>query len=196
MNGSKMSKSTGNVVDPFVAIHKYSADVLRFYLLRVGGNFANDADFKQHELDLKYSSTLKGLLGNLLSRISGKKIMDKLSNANPIDIHPNDNEEILHNKLVSLHTRFITSMDTFEMGKALETIEDTLHEVCLFIFFSFIFTRPIRLTDISQKLSRGLIIPQLRIARDVSCTLGKHCVLLVFSFNQSCQIKAKNCLTN
>ncbi|TIA94829.1 hypothetical protein E3P94_04034 [Wallemia ichthyophaga] len=129
MNGSKMSKSTGNVVDPFVAIHKYSADVLRFYLLRVGGNFANDADFKQHELDLKYSSTLKGLLGNLLSRISGKKIMDKLSNANPIDIHPNDNEEILHNKLVSLHTRFITSMDTFEMGKALETIEDTLHEV-------------------------------------------------------------------
>ncbi|TIA84944.1 hypothetical protein E3P99_04107 [Wallemia hederae] len=128
MNSSKMSKSTGNVVDPFKAIHKYSSDALRFYLLRVGGNFSNDADFKPLELELKYKSTLQGMLGNLLSRISGKKILRKVTSTPFIADRLDEKGEPLRSKLDSLRLRYTTSMDAFEIGKALEAIEDALHE--------------------------------------------------------------------
>ena len=39
---AKMSKSRGNVVDPFWAMNTYGADVVRWYLARVGGRFAGD----------------------------------------------------------------------------------------------------------------------------------------------------------
>ena len=38
----KMSKSTGNVVDPFEAIDKHGVDVVRYYHARVGGRFRDD----------------------------------------------------------------------------------------------------------------------------------------------------------
>ena len=40
---SKMSKSKGNVVDPFKALEVYGVDTLRFFLMRIGGNFATDS---------------------------------------------------------------------------------------------------------------------------------------------------------
>lgn len=131
MNGSKMSKSTGNVVDPFEVINKYSADVIRYYLLRVGGNLSNDADFKPNELDLKYKSTLQAMLGNLLSRISGKKIVKRVESAQQygLSIDPTDSEKALYEKLKVLASKYSASMERFELGKALEVIEDTLHEV-------------------------------------------------------------------
>jgi methionyl-tRNA synthetase len=38
----KMSKSVGNVADPFEAIDKLGADIARYYLVRVGGRFRDD----------------------------------------------------------------------------------------------------------------------------------------------------------
>jgi len=38
----KMSKSTGNVVDPFQILEEYGTDTVRWYLARVGGNFVDD----------------------------------------------------------------------------------------------------------------------------------------------------------
>jgi hypothetical protein len=38
----KMSKSTGNVVDPFQILEKYGTEAVRWYLARVGGNFVDD----------------------------------------------------------------------------------------------------------------------------------------------------------
>jgi methionyl-tRNA synthetase len=43
MNKSKMSKSKGNVADPFEAIEKLGVDVVRWYLMRVGGSLPVDA---------------------------------------------------------------------------------------------------------------------------------------------------------
>lgn len=42
VNQVKMSKSLGNVVDPFGAMKTYGVDVVRWYLARVGGRFAGD----------------------------------------------------------------------------------------------------------------------------------------------------------
>jgi methionyl-tRNA synthetase len=38
----KMSKSIGNVADPFEAMKRYHPDVIRYYLARVGGRFTKD----------------------------------------------------------------------------------------------------------------------------------------------------------
>jgi methionyl-tRNA synthetase len=41
-DGQKMSKSIGNVVDPIAVMEEWGADVVRFYLIRVGGRWAGD----------------------------------------------------------------------------------------------------------------------------------------------------------
>lgn len=43
MNKSKMSKSRGNVADPFEALTTFGVDTMRFFLMRVGGNPATDS---------------------------------------------------------------------------------------------------------------------------------------------------------
>jgi methionyl-tRNA synthetase len=67
LGGAKMSKSTGNIIDPFVLIDKYGADALRYYLISaiVTGN---DADFRERFLVAEYNHDLANTLGNLANR--------------------------------------------------------------------------------------------------------------------------------
>jgi len=67
ISGAKMSKSVGNIVDPFVLGDKYSADALRYYLMSdiVTGK---DADFSEERLIERYNADLANSLGNLLNR--------------------------------------------------------------------------------------------------------------------------------
>ena len=67
LGGAKMSKSAGNIVDPFVLIDKYGAEALRYYLM---GDIATgqDADFSQERLIERYNTDLANSLGNLLNR--------------------------------------------------------------------------------------------------------------------------------
>src|SRR5215471_7684998 len=67
IGGAKMSKSAGNIVDPFVLTDKYSADALRYYLM---GDIATgqDADFSEERLIERYNAGLANNLGNLLNR--------------------------------------------------------------------------------------------------------------------------------
>jgi len=67
VNGHKMSKTLGNVIDPFVLIKKYSADALRYYFLREIPPFA-DGDFSERRFKELYNADLANELGNLLSR--------------------------------------------------------------------------------------------------------------------------------
>lgn len=67
VDGQKMSKSIGNVVDPVEVAHKYGTDALRYYMLRdfsPGG----DGDFSTSRLIARYNSDLANDLGNLLNR--------------------------------------------------------------------------------------------------------------------------------
>ena len=65
--GQKMSKSLGNVVDPFEVAEKYGIDALRFYLLKEIPT-AEDGDFNAARFDVMYAE-LANNLGNLLSRV-------------------------------------------------------------------------------------------------------------------------------
>ena len=66
-DGDKMSKSKGNVVDPFVLVERYGVDAIRYFLLSEFP-FGNDGNFDNATLITRINSDLANDLGNLLSR--------------------------------------------------------------------------------------------------------------------------------
>ena len=67
MEGEKMSKSLGNVLDPFAVIERFGADALRFYVLREVP-FGQDGSVSTASFELRYETELANELGNLASR--------------------------------------------------------------------------------------------------------------------------------
>ena len=67
LDGGKMSKSKGNVVDPYLLAEKFGVDALRFFLLRTFP-FGSDGNFSNELLIQTINTDLANDLGNLLSR--------------------------------------------------------------------------------------------------------------------------------
>ncbi|MBU6432731.1 MAG: methionine--tRNA ligase [Nitrospirae bacterium] len=67
VNGEKMSKSRGNVVDPNKMVDEFGADAFRYFLLREVP-FGQDGDFSEHAMARRVNSDLANGIGNLLSR--------------------------------------------------------------------------------------------------------------------------------
>jgi methionyl-tRNA synthetase len=86
MGGEKMSKSLGNVLDPFEAIERFGADALRFYLLREVP-FGQDGSVSSAAFEQRYESELANELGNLASRTTSMigRYLDGRVSAGEID---------------------------------------------------------------------------------------------------------------
>jgi methionyl-tRNA synthetase len=65
--GAKMSKSAGNIIDPFLLADKYGSDSLRYYLMR-DITTGKDADFSEERVLSAHNNALANSLGNLLNR--------------------------------------------------------------------------------------------------------------------------------
>lgn len=68
VDGEKMSKSTGNVVDPFKIISEYGLDQFKYFLLREM-RFGKDGDFSEKSLVSRINADLSNDLGNLVQRV-------------------------------------------------------------------------------------------------------------------------------
>jgi methionyl-tRNA synthetase len=67
VEGEKMSKSRGNVVDPFALADRFSPDAVRYFLLRESA-FGSDFSYSETKIRQRYTSDLGNDLGNLLRR--------------------------------------------------------------------------------------------------------------------------------
>ena len=67
INGAKMSKSTGNFVDPIAFADQYGVDALRFFMIREM-SVGQDSDFSIEQFFSRYNSNLANDLGNLVNR--------------------------------------------------------------------------------------------------------------------------------
>jgi len=70
VNGQKISKSLGNVIDPFELVKKYGTDAVRYYLLREIPS-TEDGDFTYEKFEARYNADLAGGIGNLVARVLG-----------------------------------------------------------------------------------------------------------------------------
>lgn len=77
--GAKMSKSAGNVVDPFEIVEKYGTDALRYWLTREMNTF-EDGDFMWEKFVENYNGGLANGIGNLTSRIM------KMASTNGVEV--------------------------------------------------------------------------------------------------------------
>ena len=77
VDGQKMSKSLGNIIDPVDLVAKYGIDGARYLLLSTLP-FSNDGDVSWEKLTEKYNADLANGLGNLVSRVLklGEKLED------------------------------------------------------------------------------------------------------------------------
>ena len=67
--GQKMSKSLGNVIDPFEVVEKFGTDALRYWVAKEANTF-EDSDFTWDKFKESYNADLANGLGNLTSRIT------------------------------------------------------------------------------------------------------------------------------
>ena len=80
--GQKMSKSLGNVVDPFELVNKYGTDAVRYYLLREIP-VTKDGDFSTQRFEKTYNADLANGLGNLVQRVA--KLCERVKFGRPFE---------------------------------------------------------------------------------------------------------------
>ncbi len=116
MDGEKMSKSLGNVLDPFAVIERYGTDALRFYLLREVP-FGQDGSVSTQSFETRYESELANDLGNLASRTIG--MLDRYREGN---VEAGDLDPVLAADFDGLAARVRERFDNANLTGALDDI--------------------------------------------------------------------------
>ncbi len=117
--GQKMSKTLGNVINPYDLVDKYGADATRYYLLS-GLQPFEDSDFTTEKFEIKYNADLANGLGNLVARVSN--MLEK----NDIELE----EKAEDNKLAK---RIDAELGKYRFDEALRVIWDEIRNLDEFL---------------------------------------------------------------
>ena len=115
-DGRKMSKSLGNVLDPFEVLEDFGTDALRYYLTREV-TFGHDGNVGPHGLQVRYETELANEYGNLGSRTIAM-ITKFLGSTVPVA----DTDPVLREEFNGLRDEVVILFDRAEPTRALELI--------------------------------------------------------------------------
>ena len=131
MDGGKMSKSKGNVVDPYVLAEKFGVDALRFFLLRTFP-FGSDGNFSNELLIQTINMDLANDLGNLVSRTTAM-VEKYFGGTLPTERENSDADDDLKQMASTLRDRYETEMEHFQFQNALEQVFKTIQRANKYI---------------------------------------------------------------
>ena len=131
MDGGKMSKSKGNVVDPYVLAEKFGVDALRFFLLRTFP-FGSDGNFSNELLIQTINMDLANDLGNLVSRTTAM-VEKYFGGTLPAERESSDADCDLKTMASTLRDRYETEMEHFQFQNALEQVFKTIQRANKYI---------------------------------------------------------------
>ena len=124
LRGEKVSKSTGNVVDPAALVESYGTTALRYYLMR-DAVMGHDADFSEERLILRHNTELGNGLGNLVNRTLSMTHRYREGSPKPVSL-PADLATHLAADAESVKT-FIAQMDAAQIHSGIETMVDLVN---------------------------------------------------------------------
>ncbi|KAJ2497376.1 methionyl-tRNA synthetase [Coemansia sp. RSA 1972] len=129
MGAQKMSKSIGNVADPIRDIERFGVDALRYFIVRNGG-IADDGDYSNDEVLVRYKKDLVGQLANLAARCLSERLCADLNVFARIGREQLDHVEpgdiALRDMLVALPDRVHVLFEQGEFGRGLALVFDAL----------------------------------------------------------------------
>lgn len=137
--GVKMSKSLGNVINPYDVVAEYGTDALRYFLLREVSSF-EDSPFTMDRFKDAYNAGLANGIGNLTSRIM-KMATTNIEQPVAVEFLPYDEN-------------FIAHMNTFDIQKATEVVFAMAGELDKHIQT----TEPFKLVKTDPEKGRAIII--------------------------------------
>ncbi|MEK7148939.1 MAG: class I tRNA ligase family protein, partial [Patescibacteria group bacterium] len=116
VDGEKMSKSLGNVLDPVFLAKKYGTDALRYYLLREVPS-GEDGNFSIEAFEARYNGDCANGLGNLTARVAA--LGEKLGS---FPFSEKSADTLLKKEIKLREKKFKTYMDDFRFSEALSEV--------------------------------------------------------------------------
>ena len=122
--GQKISKSLGNVIDPYSIINDFGLDQIRYFLFSEVP-FGNDGDFSKKAISKRVNADLSNNYGNLIQRI----LTFTINNCNgsiKLSLDYNDDDKKLINNFLIKYKNYSYFMDNFQIDKAIKSIMELL----------------------------------------------------------------------
>ena len=131
IEGEKMSKSLGNVIDPLHLIKKYGNDQIRYFLLREI-SFGEDGNFSEVNLINRLNSDLTNDLGNLVQRVLSMIIKYTDGNIFQREKIDEDDNNLL-NSPENIFEKYTYLMDNFQFNQAIIIIWDIIRKANAYV---------------------------------------------------------------
>jgi methionyl-tRNA synthetase len=112
VDGQKMSKTVGNVIDPRDMVKKFGAEALRYFCLAKISPFA-DSDFSEKKLKLAYNADLANGLGNLIARVA--KLCETAAYEQTQTVRS-------FQEVIGAHDAYVASLDAYKFNDALSYV--------------------------------------------------------------------------
>ncbi|PIR02382.1 MAG: methionine--tRNA ligase [Candidatus Nealsonbacteria bacterium CG_4_9_14_0_2_um_filter_37_38] len=120
--GQKMSKSLGNIIDPFELVKKYGTDTVRYFLLREIPS-TEDGDFTYEKFEARYNSDLASGLGNLVARVM--TVAENLKSQIP-NLKSTYQNSTFKKEIDNTWKKYEKALDEFKFNEALISVWDLI----------------------------------------------------------------------